>query len=495
MPAWARRRTRRWRWSSAATRCCALRPSRARRSRSRWPPPSARGWRRGSRPGAPGAFRGGCTRRPRRRSRACRATRTRPPNVERRRPVRPLAGRLVGPRRAAVRAAVHVLVSLRGPADPRAAAGPARAGRPRAAALGRLPGHPARALGRAARERILRRRARAGARHPRTRARWVAGHRQAARLPGGVLLRARRRPAPASPRVLRRLRRRRPARGAAGARLTVGQGAAGAARIWPAVAWGAGGLMAEDHRGILNPREGFRHFQLTRRPPAPDLAWCVERHWIVEWDLPEREPYPAQVLPAPTFHLVVEEDGTWLYGVGASRFERRIAGRGRVVGTKFRPGGAHPLLGEPAWRYTDRSLRAREALGAEVPELESIDDQVAATEAFLRERLPAPDDTVARISAIVDTMAGSAALGVEEVAARHGVSVRTLQRLFRRWVGVSPKWVLQRFRLQEAAERVDEIGAQDGAATAVELGYYDQAHFINDFRSAVGRSPRKYDRS
>jgi len=253
--------------------------------------------------------------------------------------------------------------------------------------------------------------------------------------------------------------------------------------------------MAEDHRGILNPREGFRHFQLTRRPPAPDLAWCVERHWIVEWDLPEREPYPAQVLPAPTFHLVVEEDGTWLYGVGASRFERRIAGRGRVVGTKFRPGGAHPLLGEPAWRYTDRSLRAREALGAEVPELESIDDQVAATEAFLRERLPAPDDTVARISAIVDTMAGSAALGVEEVAARHGVSVRTLQRLFRRWVGVSPKWVLQRFRLQEAAERVDEIGAQDGAATAVELGYYDQAHFINDFRSAVGRSPRKYDRS
>ena len=211
--------------------------------------------------------------------------------------------------------------------------------------------------------------------------------------------------------------------------------------------------MAEHNRGILNPREGFRHFRLTRRKPAADLAWCLDRHWIVEWDLPESEPYPAQILPAPTFHLVVEEDGTWLYGVGASRFERRIAGRGRVVGTKFRPGGAHPLLGAPAWRYTDRSLRAREALGAEVPERESVDDQVAA---------------------------------------RHDVSMRTLQRLFRRWVGVSPKWVLQRFRLQEAAERVDEIGAQDGAATAVELGYYDQAHFINDFRSAVGQSPRKY---
>src|SRR5436190_22809888 len=49
--------------------------------------------------------------------------------------------------------------------------------------------------------------------------------------------------------------------------------------------------MAEDYRGILNPREGFRHFRLARRKPAADLAWCLERHWIVEWDLPESEPY------------------------------------------------------------------------------------------------------------------------------------------------------------------------------------------------------------
>jgi AraC-like DNA-binding protein len=253
--------------------------------------------------------------------------------------------------------------------------------------------------------------------------------------------------------------------------------------------------MAEHNRGILNPREGFRHFRLTRRAPAADLRWCLQGHWIVEWDLPESEPYPAQVLPAPTFHLVVEEDGTWLYGVGAARFERRIAGRGRVVGTKFRPGGAHPLLGEPAWRYTDRSLRAGEVLGAEVPARESVEEQVAATEAFLRARLPEPDATVARIGAVVATMEASPALSVQEVAARHGVSVRTLQRLFRRWVGVSPKWVLQRLRLQEAAERVDEAGAEDAAATAVELGYYDQAHFINDFRAGVGRSPRRYARS
>ena len=52
--------------------------------------------------------------------------------------------------------------------------------------------------------------------------------------------------------------------------------------------------------------------------------------------------------------------------------------------------------------------------------------------------------------------------------------------------------MLQRFRLHEAAQRVDAGGATDAAATALELGYFDQAHFINDFRAAVGRSPGRY---
>ena len=119
-------------------------------------------------------------------------------------------------------------------------------------------------------------------------------------------------------------------------------------------------------------------------------------------------------------------------------------------------------------------------------------EQIAATEAFLRERLPSPDPEVAFIGAVVATMAAEPALSVAAVAERHGVSARTLQRLFRRCVGVSPKWVLQRNRVQEAAQRVDADGAAAAAATAQELGYFDQAHYINDFRAAVGRSPGRY---
>ncbi len=44
----------------------------------------------------------------------------------------------------------------------------------------------------------------------------------------------------------------------------------------------------------------------------------------------------------------------------------------------------------------------------------------------------------------------------EELAARFDIGVRNLQRLFGRYVGVSPKWVIRRFRLQEAAEQMEE---------------------------------------
>jgi AraC-like DNA-binding protein len=251
--------------------------------------------------------------------------------------------------------------------------------------------------------------------------------------------------------------------------------------------------MATDSRGILRPGEGFEHFRLTRRDPSPDLAPFAERHWIVEWDLRGREPYVQELLPHPSFHLVVEADGTRLYGVGADRDQRRIEGVGRAVGVKFRPGGAHPFVGVPAWTMTGRSVPAREAFGADVPVRDAVDDQVAALEAFLRERLPEPDANLATIGRVVASMLDEPEIArVEELAARHGLSTRTLQRLFRTHVGVSPKWVLKRYRLHVAAERLADASAADGAAAARELGYFDQAHFINDFKAGVGRSPRDY---
>jgi transcriptional regulator GlxA family with amidase domain len=81
---------------------------------------------------------------------------------------------------------------------------------------------------------------------------------------------------------------------------------------------------------------------------------------------------------------------------------------------------------------------------------------------------------------------------VDQVAALGSCSVRSLQRLFARYLGVSPKSVLARYRLQDAAAAIDAGQVEDLADLAVSMGWFDQAHFSRDFRAVVGLPPSVY---
>ncbi len=81
---------------------------------------------------------------------------------------------------------------------------------------------------------------------------------------------------------------------------------------------------------------------------------------------------------------------------------------------------------------------------------------------------------------------------VEQLVDQSGWSRRTLQRRFRRGVGIGPTWVLARFRLQEAALALERDWAVDLARLAVRLGGCDRAHLTNDFRNLLGEGPGHY---
>jgi AraC-like DNA-binding protein len=263
------------------------------------------------------------------------------------------------------------------------------------------------------------------------------------------------------------------------------------------------GTMTADTRGILNPRLGAEHFSLTRHAPSADVADRVERHWIVRWDLRGRSPYTQEVLPHPCVNLVFAEGEGRVYGIVPAKFSRRLEGEGMAVGTKFRPGAFAAFVDLPMTRLVGRSLSLTEAFGDEGERLErdvaseaDVAEQVAAVERFFAARLPGPDPGFELVTDVVaDMLVSSPAAKVDEVAARHGLSARTLQRLFRRYIGVGPKWVLQRYRLHEAAERMAAGEAQDLTRLALDLGYFDLAHFTRHFRRAVRRSPTAFLRA
>src|SRR3954449_1104738 len=77
------------------------------------------------------------------------------------------------------------------------------------------------------------------------------------------------------------------------------------------------------------------HFILESLPPSPQLERVVDRHWIVGWDLRDREPFQQEVLPHPSVNLVIEPHGSWVWGVPTRRDVRLLQGEGWAVGTKF----------------------------------------------------------------------------------------------------------------------------------------------------------------
>jgi AraC-like DNA-binding protein len=254
-------------------------------------------------------------------------------------------------------------------------------------------------------------------------------------------------------------------------------------------------------RGILRSKAGPKRFDHLRRLPARDLRFFVEHFWIVRWRV--SEPYVQETLPHPSVHLVVERGRTQIAGVTKGRFTRVIEGEGLVFGVKFKPGAFYPFVKRPITGLRDSSVRFASVFGIgrralEVAILSAKDDaaRIAFAEQVLRKKLPARDEQVARVGRIVDLIRRDREIvKVDDLIARTELGKRALQRLFARYVGVSPKWVIMRYRLHEVIERLAVEKTVDWAQLAAELGYFDQAHFIKEFKAVVGRSPASYARN
>lgn len=258
--------------------------------------------------------------------------------------------------------------------------------------------------------------------------------------------------------------------------------------------------------GIVEPARA--PFTLTRVPPVPELADLVDWHWVITWHLPPGATFTQGVVAHPVGQVVAERQGLLAYAMPAVSTDRRVlAGSDGVVGSKLRPGAYRALLGlghpgdrgavgpfgGPAGDGTARAAIGRALAGDAAGAVAAVTPLLAAAAARTRtERSTAALATLREVfAAIADAVPGTT---VATLAEGLGTTPRSLQRLFAQWVGVSPKWVLQRHRVHLAAEQLGRDPGLDLAGLAAAVGYYDQAHFTGDFVRAVGTTPGEYAR-
>ncbi|WP_086929928.1 helix-turn-helix domain-containing protein [Agarilytica rhodophyticola] len=252
-------------------------------------------------------------------------------------------------------------------------------------------------------------------------------------------------------------------------------------------------------KGVLHQSKSAQNYRLRRYFPDALLAGFVEQFWFVDWQLPEDRPHIQKNLPDLNFHLLFNEGKLSILGPVSKAYSYKMVNSGSIVGVKFELGALTPLLNSKPADYIDRQLRIEDVFGGDIPELieglvSANNDQelVQALQRYLMPFTSTPLPSMLRARELVNTIKNDIYIAkVDALSSRAGLSVRAIQRCLKEHLGVSPKWLIRKYRLHRALEMLDDEGA-DIADVVTWLDYTDQSHLIRDFNEIIGITPKSY---
>lgn len=183
--------------------------------------------------------------------------------------------------------------------------------------------------------------------------------------------------------------------------------------------------------------------------------------------------------------------------VGAMTSARRFAmpAGDFQFGVRFRPAMSRAFLPVPGSVTLDQLIPLSDLWGAGARDLtEQLSEAQSATQciALIEGRLCNPGDTglVQRLCTSIVAQAGQ--LRMDDLAFQAGISPRQLRRLFLEEIGVAPKHFCRVIRFRNSLSRWSQAGRAEWTQVALDCGYYDQAHFINEFRQFSGYTPGEF---
>ena len=261
---------------------------------------------------------------------------------------------------------------------------------------------------------------------------------------------------------------------------------------------------------LLDPRLPELGFRLLL--PRPALRPFVRSYWTFSASLPAAGRREETMHPMGGFGLVfnlgdaLELDATPpdepVFLDGATTVSRRMGFQGRVevIGVAFRAGGAYPFLGPLGELRNEVSPDTVQepglsSLHGRLMEANSPAARVALLDGWLLERLslgrehsPLVPASLAAIRAVAGSMS------IAELSRQLAVGQRQLERLFQAQVGMTPKQFARLLRVDRARTAIKGPHAGSLAGLGADLGYFDQSHFIHDFRAVTGMTPDAYRR-
>ena len=251
--------------------------------------------------------------------------------------------------------------------------------------------------------------------------------------------------------------------------------------------------------------------------PAPPLSEFVDWFWFFEGlDVPHRR---ERVLPDGSTELIINLDDSrrklfdreqphrfqtfhraWLSGARSDYILIDVLPRSSMIGVHFKPGGLAPFLEMPASELTGQVIELDALWGCVATDLRhrlleanGAKARFRVLEKFLLRRAVRPLTHPPAVAyALGELRDDTPAVRVRQVADSLGFSHKHFIELFRDAVGLTPKrfWRVRRF--QQTLAGINAGQSVNWAEVACAAGYYDQAHFVHDFKSFSGLKPSEY---
>ncbi len=250
--------------------------------------------------------------------------------------------------------------------------------------------------------------------------------------------------------------------------------------------------------------------------PSPPLQHVVERYWGGEdADVPAAAP-ATPVLPSPVQPVLVvlrqaagcggssampPADAGWVIGQAMHHGQGlHLPERGAVFGVLFRPCGFYQLLGVNVAEAADLPASADcaagrfgRALAQQVRAVATHAQRVAAAEELMLTELRRREPQVSVVRALIaSVLERDGQVSVDELSREARLSRRQLERRFREAVGVPPKLFAEMNRFAHVFRLLHAQPVANWLDLTYGCGYFDQAHFIREFRRFTGKTPSAY---
>ncbi len=249
--------------------------------------------------------------------------------------------------------------------------------------------------------------------------------------------------------------------------------------------------------------------------PAPALARYIKCYWTLEMDAVPGPEATQRIFPDGCIELIFQfrdlfeqqknnlndlQPRCFVHGQLHQYIDLAPTGNVSTLGVRFRPFGLQPFLPCSTASLTERSVSvadiwngAGDQLADEVLHARTSTQRISTIEKFLLRRLNNNNINSDRVEWCTAAIARSNGnIAIEQLSQEVNMSRRQLERQFAAHVGLSPKLYSRITRFHQAMQAIEQNTQPSLTALAYDRGFYDQPHFIRDFKTFTGMSPRQY---